>query len=172
MPVGSSSTLSSVRAPWGTHSCKAATTLQGAGASDGYMHPKVHLLLATPSQLLLWEWQGTGPRPVQLLNLLLHNPTGRESSAGTCVRGTFQPSALAPGLQHTLVLPCPSLSRNDAEELSPSLSGLCKSTASSHALLPLAAQTPTLTFANRSPERKRSTRAVVCPQPALQSSRL
>lgn len=56
---------------------------------------------------------------MQLLNLLLHNPTGRDSSAGT-----FQPSALAPGLQHTLVLPCPSLSQNDAEEFSPSLSGL------------------------------------------------
>lgn len=46
---------------------------------------------------------------VQLLNLLLHNPTGRDSSAGTSVPGPFQPSALAPGLQHTLVLACPSL---------------------------------------------------------------
>lgn len=53
---------------------------------------------------------------VQLLNLLLHSPTGRESSAGTSVQGPLQPSALAPGLQHTLVLGCPSLSWNDAEE--------------------------------------------------------
>lgn len=47
-----------------------------------------------------------------------------------------------------------------------------KSTASPHAPLPPAAQTPTLTFANCSLEWKRSTRAVGCPQPALQSIRL
>lgn len=39
----------------GTHPCKAATMLQGAGASDDSMHPKVQLLLATAPQLLLWE---------------------------------------------------------------------------------------------------------------------
>ena len=63
-------------------------------------------------------------------------------------------------------------SLGDAEELSPPLSGLHKSTASSYALLPLPAQTPTLTFANHSLEPKWSTRVVVCSQPALQSSKL
>lgn len=66
----------------------------------------------------------------------------------------LQPLALAPRLQRTLVLPCLSLSLRDAEELSPSLSRFHKNTAFSHALLPLPAQTPTLTFANRSLEQK------------------
>lgn len=48
---------------------------------------------------------------MQLLNCCCTIP-----QAGTSVQGPFQPSALAPGLQHTLVLGCPSLSWNDAEE--------------------------------------------------------
>lgn len=67
---------------------------------------------------------------MQLLNLLLHSPTGRDSSAGTCAISPCSRTAAHLGA----ALPLPAL--NDAEEFSPSLSGLSKSTASPHALLP------------------------------------
>lgn len=140
--------------------------------SDGHVHTEAHTLVATPAQVLLWEQQGTEPGLMTAVEPAAAQPHGQGQLPWDLCQWPLQPSALASGLQCTLVLACPSLSLGDAEESSPSLSGLLKSTASSHGLLPLPAQTPTLTFANRSLERKWNARAVVCSQPALQSSRL
>lgn len=59
---------------------------------------------------------------VQLLNLLLHNPTGRTAQLGPLSEGPSSHQSLLQDCSTPWCWPAPPW--NDAEELSPSLSGL------------------------------------------------